>query len=223
MFHPSDRWREEFLALKTFMRRAFQVVAYNGIDGDYVEFGCCGGRTFTLAWRAAHLVGYPTHLWAFDSFQGLPATNDPRDDHPGWVQGAMRMTEGSFRELCAARGIPSQGFTTVAGFYTDSLAPEAEGPRPDRISVAYVDCDLYTSTTQVLEFLNPRLRHGMVLAFDDYYCFGPSTPSGERLATAEFFGASERWQLLPYLQFGWYGMSFIVEDKASGPSGVVGW
>src|SRR3954468_15136186 len=84
LYHPSDQWREESHDLKAFMRRAFQLLAYNGLKGDYAEFGCFGARTFTRAWGASRLVDYPPRLWAFDSFQGLPASADPRDVHVGW-------------------------------------------------------------------------------------------------------------------------------------------
>ena len=221
-YHPSDQWWQEFADLKSFIRRAFQLLVYNGIDGDYAEFGCWGARTFTLAWGAARLVGHPAHLWAFDSFEGLPASREPRDAHPGWAPGEMAMSETVFIETCLANGLPREAFTTVPGFYVDSLSPTAEGPRPDRICFAYIDCDLYTSTTEVLRFLTPRLRHGMVLAFDDYYCFSPSSPSGERLAVGEFLAENTDWQLLPFVQWGWYGMSFIVESRSAGPTGMPG-
>jgi O-methyltransferase len=222
-YSPSDRWSEELQALKTFLRRAFQLVAYNGLLGDYAEFGCFGARTFRLAWGAARLVGHPAHLWAFDSFRGLPPSDDPRDRHPGWTEGAMSMSEHEFRAACAAHGVPSDEYTTVPGFYADSLAGDAEGPRPKEVSVAYIDCDLYTSTVEVLRFLEPRLRHGSVLAFDDYYCYGPSTASGERLAAAEHFESSAPWRLVPYHQIGWFGMSFVVEDRSVGAGATACW
>jgi O-methyltransferase len=223
-YHSSDAWREEFSALKNFIRRAFQVLAFNGIEGDYAEFGCWGARTFTLAWGAARLVGHPAHLWAFDSFEGLPDTADPRDNHPKWQAGAMAMTEAEFRTVCAQRGMAQSDFTTVPGFYSESLTAPSPADFPERISFAYIDCDLYTSTSEVLQFLAPRLQHGMILAFDDYYCYGPTTVSGERLAAGEFFANNGgKWQLLPFVQYGWAGMSFIVEDSSAGPIGVHGW
>ena len=81
------------------------------------------------------------------------------------------------------------------------------------IALAYIDCDLYSSTMQVLRFLSPRLRHGMILAFDDYYCWSQTAVWGERNACNEFFAGHSRFRLLPYIQFGWNGMSFIVEEK----------
>jgi hypothetical protein len=62
-----------------------------------------------------------------------------------------------------------------------------------------------------------------VIAFDDYYCYGPTSPAGERLAAAEAFAANERWQLVPYVQWGWYGMSFIVEHRSTTPPVTAGW
>lgn len=222
-YHPSDQWHDEFLELKRFMRRAFQLLAYNGVDGDYAEFGSYGARTFTLAWGAARLVGHPARLWAFDSFQGLPASADARDVHPGWSEGAMAMTEASFVAACIANGIPRADIHTVPGFYTESLAPQASGPRPVRLAFAYIDCDLYSSTTEVLRYLEPFLRHGMVIAFDDYYAYGPAGPSGERLASGQAFAAHPRWRLVPYIQWGWYGMSFIVEERSALAVDPIAW
>ena len=52
--------------------------------------------------------------------------------------------------------------------------------------MAYIDCNLYSSTVTVLEFLAPRLKHGMIVAFDDYFCWSPTQVSGERFALHEF-------------------------------------
>ena len=64
-----------------------------------------------------------------------------------------------------------------------------------------------------LEFLMPRLKHGMIIAFDDYYCWSSTQVSGERKASSEFFQDNEYWALLPFVQYGWGGMSFVVEDR----------
>jgi hypothetical protein len=134
----------------------------------------------------------------------------------------MAMTEEDLVLTCAARGIPDDGYTTVPGSYTESLR-RTDRRLPERIAFVYIDCDLYSSTTEVLAFLEPRLRHGMVIACDDYYCYSATHPSGERLALSEFFERSDRWSLLPFVQWSWHGMSFIVEDSAFGRTHVTGW
>jgi O-methyltransferase len=221
-YHPVEAFGGGFLELKAFMRKAFQVLKFNEIDGDYAEFGVCGARTFTLAWGAAQLVRYPVRMWAFDSFEGLPAAADPRDAHPKWNAEACSMSEERFRQVCTSYGVPAGAYVTVPGYYNQTLAPDAAGARPDKIAFAYVDCDLYSSTVDVLRFLWPRLRHGMIIAFDDWFCYSSTMPSGERLAASEFFDNSADWQLLPFVQYGWHGMSFVVERTAPPPAASTG-
>jgi O-methyltransferase len=198
----------------TFLRKALVALKFNGITGDYAEFGCWGAQTFCMTYRILAKYPFnvgPFHLWAFDSFQGLPPSSCSKDSHPYWIEGAMATSLDEFHRLCKSRGIPRSAYTTIPGFYEKSLAPSASGPRPEKIRLAYIDCDMYSSTKSVLQFLMPRLQHGMILAFDDYYCYSSTMPSGERLAVAEAFASNTQWRLLPYIQFGWHGMSFIVE------------
>jgi O-methyltransferase len=212
---PNHEYRDRY----EFFRKAFKALDFNGIGGDYAEFGCCGGTTFSIAHKilSKNLPDASTvHLWAFDSFQGLPEPTGTDETHRFWFKGNLNMSLDAFHKTCQRRGIPRSAYTTVPGFYEHSLAPSAVGPRPTRLRLAYIDCDMYSSTKTVLEFLKPRLQHGMILGFDDYYCYSSSVPSGERLAVAEAFGHhNSGWRLLPYVQFGWAGMSFIVESASA--------
>ena len=216
-------YQDEQRDLERFMRRAFYMLVYNKVTGDYAEFGCHGARTFTLAARTSNMVAHGAHHWAFDSFVGLPSSEDPRDQHSGWTAGAMAMSELEFVERCRSLGIEREAFTTVPGFYAQTLLAEAPGPRPQRVCFAYIDCDLYTSTIQALHFLEDRLCHGAVLALDDYYCYSETHPSGERLALIEVFHDHPRWQLLPYRTWGWHGQSFVVEDRDTAPAVQTVW
>jgi O-methyltransferase len=221
----------EFAALEGFFRDTFVMLAFNGISGDYAEFGCCSGTTFRLAWRessqAATVIagwdGQPArdrHLWAFDSFAGLPPPEVPGDVHPRWTTGSLRIGLDEFQAVLAAEGIPRAAYDVVPGFYADTLvAASPTGARPGDVCFAYIDCNLYSSTTQVLRFMRPRLKHGMVIAFDDYYCYSSAQPSGQRQALGDVFPFEDGWSLVPYRPFSWHGMSFIVE-ATSGPAGI---
>ena len=83
------------------------------------------------------------------------------------------------------------------------------------IALGYVDCDLYSSTVSVLEFLEPRLKHGMVLAFDDYYCWTDTDVSGERAALDEFAADHPEWNFHRYMAIDWAGVAFVVEDASA--------
>lgn len=214
-FSESDRFGHELPQRKEFFRRAWHYVAFNGIGGDYAEFGCHGAFTFRMAWHATQLLGVNSHMWGFDSFAGLPPGADQRDAHPQWVSGTMATPVDQFHRVCRRAGMTPADYNVVAGFYNDTLIPDATGPRPDAVAVAYIDCDLYSSTVDVLRFLDSHLRPGSIIGFDDYFCYSPQGPSGERRAAVEHFaaGGASPWQLVPYVQFGWAGMSFVVESR----------
>jgi O-methyltransferase len=190
-----------------FLDKAFKAVTFNGISGDYFEFGCCGGHTFTFAFQAGRRHGNPAHLWAFDSFAGLPPSAGEADHHPAWVEGEMKIELEDFHATLAERGVDRSSYSVVPGFYDESLSREG---LPERFAIAYIDCDLHSSTTTVLDFLAPRLRTGVILAFDDYYCWSDTGPSGEQRALEEFGASHPEWRFERYLSFGWHGQSFVV-------------
>jgi hypothetical protein len=84
---------------RKFFQCAFRVLAKNAITGDYAEFGSHGGQTFVLAYMNSRKFTRPEierRLWAFDSFQGLPAQQGPKDSHPSWVEGHLRTEQADF-------------------------------------------------------------------------------------------------------------------------------
>lgn len=205
----------ERMAVRDFLWNAFRALQFNEIDGDYAEFGCCGGQTFGLAATTQRHLGMTRQMWAFDSFKGLPAQKSIDDEHPAWIEGDMAISLQNFHAVCKTYGLAPSDYRVVPGFYEASLANPGldRTDFPRRIALAYIDCDLYHSTRSVLAFLEPRLRHGMILAFDDYFCWSTTACSGERKACTEHFDVHARFSLLPYIQYGWHGMSFVVEDR----------
>lgn len=206
----------EYQDRRSFFQKVFRALSFNGIDGDYVEFGCWTGKTFHMAYRESRKFEKSCHLWAFDSFCGLPPQSLPEDQHPVWIEGHMKTSLAEFTEICRRNGIPRSEYSVVPGFYSDTIGGHGPAPArlPENICLAYIDCDLYSSTRTVLDFLCTRMKHGMVLALDDYYNWSSNALAGERRALLDFMAGQERFRLLPYIQFGWHGMSFVAEDNA---------
>jgi O-methyltransferase len=206
---------------RTFMRKAFTALSFNGVSGDYLEFGCWGGVTFALAYEEMRRAGLTRQLWAFDSFEGLPPKTGPEDEHPVWNAGALAISLEEFQLVCRDRGIPRQAYDVVPGFYERTLSGGVPHSHrmPNDVAFAYVDCDMYSSTSLVLQHLAPFLKNSMIIAFDDYYCASTTALSGERRALLEFIRTDGRFHFLPYAQFGWHGMSFLVEDRRLLPQG----
>ena len=205
--------RRHMAGCSTFFYDAFVSLMVNGISGDYVEFGSWGANTFKIAYEEMCNSGRPRPMWAFDSFQGLPQATDDRDNHPGWRPGTKQGQGGveKFHEAAAALGVPRDAYTAVEGYYEDSLPPLGSDAPPVDIALAYIDCNMYSSTVTVLEFLAPRLKHGMIVAFDDYFCWSPTDVSGERSALHEFSERHPQWNFFRYQNVHRAGLSFVVE------------
>ena len=201
---------------REFFRVAFSYLQFNEITGDYAEFGCASAKTFRLAWNEIVGRNMDCKLWAFDSFSGLPEQMDERDYHPKWTAGNYPTPEDLFRLIVEDHGIPESAYRTVPGFYRDTIGPSA-AERPEvcpNIALAYIDCDLYSSTSDVFHFLSSRIKHGMVIGLDDYFCYSATALPGERLAMLDFLELNPQWTFVPFFSFNWHGQAFIVEAKS---------
>jgi O-methyltransferase len=210
-----DRMNE---GLAGFFWDAFTALMVNQISGDYVEFGSWGCNTLQHAFHASQQFGGSRHLWAFDSFQGLPPMTDPRDQHAGLSAGGPGQGGvGAFYAKCDGFGVPRGMYTAVEGFFEDTLPSLGATGEPRDVALAYVDCNLYSSTVSVLEYLGPRLKPGMIIGFDDYYLWNnKSGASGEREALNEFIDAHPQWQFHRFKDIHWCGVAFVVEHSESG-------
>ena len=197
---------------REFMRKAFSTLWNNGITGDYAEFGC-GRGSFIPAYQESRKIKFNCTMWAFDSFRGLPPPSGAEDEHPRWIEGAYKTNVEDFKGFCKKARMSESEYRIVEGFYEETLKPRQGVELPESIAFAYIDCDLYSSAKTVLSFLAPRIKHGTILAFDDYFCYSSTALAGERLACAEFLRENPNFHLSPYCQFHCVGMSFIVEDK----------
>lgn len=194
-----------------FFWNAFTALKVNGISGDYVEFGSLSGTSMWLAYDEIVRADVPRHMWAFDSFEGLPETDDPRDEHPSFLRGGGGDGLHGFRTSLAGHGVPADAYTTVKGYYDETLPPLGTSEAPVDVALAYIDCNLYSSTVTVMDFLKPRLKHGMIVAMDDWFCWSRTGLSGERIALDEFEAANPQWRFARFKDISWSGLSFVVE------------
>ena len=147
---------------------------------------------------------------AFDSFEGLPEPTG-QDAGPLWERGAFCTSEEEFLRLVRRWGLYTDRIHTVKGFYEQSLtrALQERLMNTSRIALAFIDCDLYSSSRAVLQFIDPLLQQGSVIYFDDYYMFRGDPTKGEQGAFHEYRAATAH-TFEPHLQVGWFGRSWIV-------------
>jgi len=117
----------------------------------YLEFGVYQGRS--MRWWAQHLTQSEAHLVGFDSFEGLP-----EDWRPGLPAGHFR-TGGP-------PSIDDPRVTFEVGWFEKTL-PQFTFPDHDQL-IVNVDCDLYSSAAEVLGGIEPHLRRGSLIYFDEF-------------------------------------------------------
>jgi hypothetical protein len=202
------------LDLDNFFFRAFAMLRMNMVEGDYLEFGCGSNmRSFRFALKYARLEAFRDRmLVAYDSFAGLPKPV-AGDAHPQWKEGSMAVSEEQFAAVLACyHAKKDRDYRTVPGFYDKTIAgrsPVEHGVQ--KAAFVFVDCDLYSSTVPVLDYVTSALQDGSLLAFDDWFCLNADRARGEQRAFHEWRERTAAViNVAPYQPFGWHGMSFIV-------------
>lgn len=116
----------------------------------YLEFGVYAGRS--LRWWVSHLSAPEARFVGFDSFEGLPGD---------WRAGIDR---GHF-----ATGRPpdiaDQRVSFVVGWFDETLSGY-QIPEHDQL-IVNIDCDIYSSASTVLRWVEPHLRAGDLIYFDE--------------------------------------------------------
>lgn len=137
-----------------------------------LEFGVADGYSFTKKVFATQYLGAHADIicHGFDSFEGLPASNDPRDkqsdDGGDWLAGQYR---GRYEELNSYLASKYVNWQLHKGWFEDTLTPRfLHGLSVHRPILVWIDCDYYTSARLVMERLMPCLPNGCVIYFDDY-------------------------------------------------------
>jgi hypothetical protein len=117
----------------------------------YLEFGVFEGRS--LRWWSHNLSQSGAKLVGFDSFEGLP--EDWRPEIPA----------GHFRTSGPPQ-IDDSRVSFQVGWFEETL-PKFTVPDHDQL-ILNVDCDLYSSASTVLRWVEPYLRPGTLIYFDEF-------------------------------------------------------
>lgn len=170
-------------------------------DGFLMEFGVHKGRSIRWLSERAPAGGL---VHGFDSFRGLP--EDWEDQNSG---GTVRA--GQFNLDGKPPEVPENVKLHVGLFEESVDAFLLNHPGPVRF--AHIDCDLYSSTMDVLTALGDanRIVSGTVLAFDEFWNFS-AWRKHEWLAfteCAERYGW--RWHVTRYLKHGYQAAVRIEE------------
>lgn len=198
------------------LHKAMDLLTLTGTGGDYLEFGSYRGDSLIAAIRIARRAMLrPMRFFAFDSFEGLPeVTAEERQGTGTLEKGMFHCDYASFMARLGRWGALSAKPVVVKGWYADTLI--AETRRRHHMAAAalvLIDCDLYSSTVFVLEFITALVQEGTILIFDDWFLYGGDPEKGEERAFREWLEKNPDITATEFLSAGWHLKAFILHRK----------
>tara|TARA_B100002019_G_C21029904_1_gene479074 strand:+ start:63 stop:695 length:633 start_codon:yes stop_codon:yes gene_type:complete len=135
------------------------------LDGKlFLEFGVFRGYSMLEYYSAYGENNIKSKFFGFDAFQGLPEEN--LDPHTPWKTGDFNLDGQINPEL-----LNKEGMEIVPGWFSDTLNKETKKKfGRKKAGLVHVDCDIYTSTLEVLEYLVKEnlLVEGTLIVYDDW-------------------------------------------------------
>lgn len=130
-----------------------------------IEFGVYRGGSLAEFTHLYDEFGIEKKFFGFDSFVGLPKETEDANNPDYWHEGGFNDVsfDGVKQMLPHVKIKP--------GFFKDSLNDETLAEvRQHEIGILHVDCDLYSSTIDVLEWViqNNLLVDGTIVIYDDW-------------------------------------------------------
>jgi len=183
-------------------------------QGDYYEFGIFKGYSFWAAQDKANDAGVKSmRFFGFDSFEGLPeVTEGPDTTTDDFYEGQYACSYDAVYSALDEKGVDWDRTILVRGFFDQSLTPELREQHAMKpIAIALIDCDLYSSTNDVLQFIEPLLADQSILIFDDWNCFDKDDDKGQRRAFRELCERRGDLTVEPLFEYGSWGAGFLVK------------
>lgn len=133
-------------------------------DKIFIEFGVYQGHSILQYYSYYLQNDIEPDFYGFDSFEGLP--EEKLDPHSPWHTGQFNLDGQINPELLNKKGI-----NIIKGWFGETLNDEFLNKiQNKKIGLIHIDCDIYSSTLEVLEFLvkNKLLSDGTLLVYDDW-------------------------------------------------------
>lgn len=160
-----------------------------GVAGDLMECGVWRGGACLLMKAILDLTGnQDRNVWVADSFAGLPPPSQPEDQDLDLSQGrfpALAVSRQRVEKAFADFGLLDARVRFLPGFFANTLS----GCAVEQLAVLRLDCDLYSSTMQVLETLYDRVSPGGFIIIDDYGALGQCAQAVDAFRSARGINA----------------------------------
>lgn len=204
--------------LRTFFANSIkrlQVIKGENI-GDYLEFGVFNGSSIGSAYLTAKDVGLESmKFFGFDSFEGLPVGTE--DEHDILQKGFYRCPFEKTKECLTRRNVNPDEVIWVKGLYSDTLNDETIKEKGiGRIGIVFIDCDTYSSSKAVLDFLAPLIVEPAIFCFDDWKLYDMDIKgTGEYRSFNEFLEKNRHIKAQEIKSYNRKSKSFLIKPRVT--------
>ena len=175
--------------------------------GDYLEFGVFFGTSMTCMHNAQQTENLGDFkLFGFDSFEGLP-NDDSEFDKGYWNKGDFSAAYEDAKKVLSSNGIDWNKTFLIKGWYSDSLNEQTvEKYNIKKAGVIMMDCDMYSSTKEALDFCAQFIVDKAIIFFDDWMSAAGNLVrenKGQYRAYKEFLEANKKFRSvnMPELEY----------------------
>lgn len=204
--------------LKTFFDKCIKILQKTkGKEiGDYLEFGVFNGSSIGSAYLTAKKVGLKSmRFFGFDSFQGLPKGTD--EEHDILQKGFYGCTFEKMKGCLKRRGVDPNKITWIKGWYNKTLNDKTiKKYDMGKIGIVFIDCDTYSSSKTVLDFLAPLITEPAIFCFDDWKLYDMDIKgTGEYRSFNEFLEKNGHITAREIKSYNRKSKSFLLKPKVT--------
>lgn len=145
----------------------------------YMEFGSYIGTSLLIANKT--FQEYNPFYVCFDSFKGLPYVK--KELYQPFFEGQFYCTQDEFNSNLLNHNFPVEKLKVYSGFFNQSFKTVDE---QNKFKIFMVDCDIYSSTKECLNFLVDYFEDECIIIFDDWFAMQIHFEKGQKKAFDEF-------------------------------------
>lgn len=165
-----------FIGDKAFYKilKCFELIKETkNIKGDIIEFGVWNGNNLITIKKILDYLKIKKRIIGYDNFQGMP------QDKNKYFVGDKNLIFYIKKFF---------GFEDVRIIHDDIMLLKNHIKKIPKLSIIYIDCDIYETTSKILSLLSPKLNKGGIVIFDE----ANFDRGGEGKAANEFFKQNKK-------------------------------
>lgn len=182
--------------------------------GDYLEFGVFNGSSLGSAYLTAKKLNLESmRFFGFDAFKGLPKGTD--EEHDVLQKGFYACSFEKMKECLKRRNVNPDEVIWVKGWYNETLNEKTLKKHDiSKIGIVFVDCDTYSSSKAVFDFLAPLITAPAIFCLDDWKLYDMDIKgTGEYKSFNEFLEANTHLEAKEIKSYNRKSKSFLVQPK----------